>query len=338
MIDLRSDTVTKPTPAMLEAMMNAQVGDDVFESDPTVNKLQEVAAQMFGHEDSLYCPSGTMTNQIGIFIQSGPLTDVITETNSHVYQYEVGGIAFHSRANIKTIEGNRGMLTLDQIQAAVNPPDVHRTETALISLENTTNRGGGGCYSMDDLREISKFARDTKINLHLDGARLFNALVEKKIEAEEIGTLFDTISICLSKGLGCPIGSLLISSKGNIKKARKVRKVFGGGMRQVGYLAAGGLYALENNVERLAEDHQNAKTMAEILSSLDYVEKVIPPETNILIFHLKDNHEPNKFLEYLKSKDVHAVPFGGQSIRFVTHLDFKTEYMNKLEEVLKSYS
>jgi len=323
---------------MLEAMMNAQVGDDVFESDPTVNKLQEVAAQMFGHEDSLYCPSGTMTNQIGIFIQSGPLTDVITETNSHVYQYEVGGIAFHSRANVKTIDGNRGMLTLDQIKAAVNPPDVHRTETTLISLENTTNRGGGGCYSMDDLREISNFARENNINLHLDGARLFNALVEKKIEAKEIGTLFDTISICLSKGLGCPIGSLLISTKESIHKARKVRKVFGGGMRQVGYLAAAGLYALENNVERLAEDHQNAKTMAEILSSLDYVEKVIPPETNILIFHLKENHEPTKFLEYLKSKDVYAVPFGGQSIRFVTHLDFKTDYMNKLEEVLKSYS
>jgi threonine aldolase len=338
MIDLRSDTVTKPTQAMLEVMMNAEVGDDVFESDPTVNKLQEVAASLFGHEDSLFCPSGTMTNQIGIFIQSGPLTDVITETNSHVYQYEVGGIAFHSRANVKTIEGQRGMLSLDHIKQAVNPADVHRTETKLICLENTTNRGGGACYSMEELRSISNFARGNKIKLHLDGARLFNALVEKQIKASDIGPLFDTISICLSKGLGCPVGSLLISSKENIKRARKVRKVFGGGMRQVGYFASAGIYALENNVDRLIEDHQNAKAIAKILEGLNYVDKVIPPESNILIFHLKEGHSPEKFLSRLKDHSVHAVPFGGQSIRFVTHLDFKSESLNKLEEVLKSYS
>lgn len=338
MIDLRSDTVTKPTKEMLEAMMSAEVGDDVFESDPTVNKLQEMAATMFGHEASLFCPSGTMTNQIGIFIQSGPLTDVITEVNSHVYQYEVGGIAFHSRANVKTLEGSRGKLTLAGIKSAVNPPDVHRTETKLISLENTTNRGGGACYSLSEIKEISDFARSNKINLHLDGARLFNALVETRINPIEIGPLFDSISICLSKGLGCPVGSLLISSKENIHRARKVRKVFGGGMRQVGYLASAGLYALQNNVERLIEDHENARILAGILEELDYVETVIPPETNILIFHLKDEIEPQRFLEYLKSKNVLAVPFGGQSIRFVTHLDFKADQIEDLENVLKSFS
>ncbi len=338
MIDLRSDTVTKPTPEMLEVMMKAEVGDDVFESDPTVNKLQEMAASMFGHEASLFCPSGTMTNQIGIFVQSGPLTDVITEINSHVYQYEVGGIAFHSRANVKTLEGNRGKLTLEQIKNAVNPPDVHRTETRLISLENTTNRGGGACYSLDELKEISKFAREKKINLHLDGARLFNALVETRINALEIGQLFDSISICLSKGLGCPVGSLLISNKENIQRAKKVRKVFGGGMRQVGYLAAAGIFALENNIQRLEEDHTNARILADILERLDYVERVIPPETNILIFDLKDSYSPESFLSYLKSKNILAVPFGGQSIRFVTHMDFKADQISELEEELKSFT
>ncbi|MCO4795014.1 MAG: threonine aldolase [Bacteriovoracaceae bacterium] len=337
MIDLRSDTVTKPTSEMLKYMFDANVGDDVFESDPTVNRLQEMTARMFGHEASLYCPSGTMTNQIGIFIQSGALSDVITEANSHVYKYEVGGIAFNSRANVKLLEGSRGKLNCDQIQEAISPSDVHLTETKLVCLENTTNRGGGACYDLDELINISSFCRREGVALHLDGARLFNALVKTGIKASEIGPLFDTISICLSKGLGAPVGSLLISNKEKIKKARKVRKVMGGGMRQVGYLAAAGIYALENNIGRMEEDHNNAKEMAKMLEDYSFVESVVAPETNILIFDLEKNVAPEYFLEHLKKQDILAVPFGGQSIRFVTHLDFKAESIEIIKKALGEF-
>jgi threonine aldolase len=337
-IDLRSDTVTKPDREMLDRMMSAPVDDDVFESDPSVNQLQEMAAQLFGKESALYCPSGTMTNQIAIQLQAPPLSEVITDESSHIYNYEVGGISFHAGASVKLLKGDKGRITAEQIEHAINPEDVHKARTSLVCLENTANRGGGSCYRLSDLKKISQLCREKKLKLHLDGARLCNAAVATKTPLEYFGPLFDTISICLSKGLGAPIGSLLLGDKKIITEARRVRKVFGGGMRQAGFIAAAGQYALENNIQRLKKDHDLAKKMASLLIDLDYVESVIRPETNILIFNLKANYKPENYLAYLSDNNIFAVGFGGQSIRFVTHLDVNENDLDYLSTKLKNFS
>ncbi len=338
MIDLRSDTVTKPTPEMLSAMMSAPIGDDVFGEDPSINALQEKAALLFGMEDALFCPSGTMTNQIAISAHVGALEEIIVEKESHIYQYEGGGIFHNSRASVKLVDGENGKMTAEQVKSSINPDDIHKPVSVLVSLENTTNRGGGNIYSLSELKEIKKVVDENGLKLHLDGARVFNAIVEGDYSESDLGSIFDSISICLSKGLGCPVGSLLLGSKQFIRKARRIRKVLGGGMRQAGFLAQAGIYALDNHIERLKEDHLLAKAFESLLQEYSFIEKVIPVKTNIVIFHLKDSIDPQEFLSYLKSKEVLAVHFGEQAIRFVTHLDLATDTLKRVQSALNEFN
>ncbi len=334
-IDLRSDTVTRPTTGMKEAMFSAPVGDDVFGEDPTVNDLEEKAAKLFGMEGALFCPSGTMTNQIAIRLHTRIQSEVICHKYSHVYLYEGGGIMSNSLASVKLLDGDLGKISAEQVKAAINPDDVHAPETTLVSLENTMNKGGGSIYTLDEVKPIRKICDENGLKLHLDGARLFNALVESGENPTDWGSQFDTISICLSKGLGCPVGSLLLGTKSDIKRARKVRKVWGGGMRQAGFLAAAGIYALDNHVERLSEDHARASALGEMLLKLSFVSEVFPVATNIVIARL-DGVLPEVFLKQLAEKDVKAVKFGPDLVRFVTHLDFRDEELEELGRRLVS--
>lgn len=335
-INLMSDTVTKPTSAMLEAMMSAEVGDDVFGEDPTINALQDKAAKMFGKEAALYCPSGTMTNQIAIKVHTNPLDEVICDEKSHIYQYETGGYAFNSGVAVNLLHGDNGKINANQIEAAIKPVHDWLPISKLVVLENTCNKGGGSYYTLDEIKPIQALCKKQNLRLHLDGARLFNAVVETGESTQEIGACFDSISICLSKGLGAPVGSLLIGNQDFIQEARRFRKVMGGGMRQAGYLAAAGLFALENHIERLKEDNDRAKQIADLLAQLSYVENIRPVHSNILIFDVKSPFQSaNDFLEQLKAHDILAVPFGVKTVRFVTHLDFTSEMMDKLLDALK---
>ncbi len=335
-IDLRSDTLTKPTPAMHEAMMNAEAGDDMFMEDPTVTALEKKAAEMFNMDAALYCASGTMTNQIGIRLHCNLQDEVICHKYSHIYLYESGGIMANAGASVRLLEGDRGMITAKDVKAAIQPDDIHAPTSRLVSLENTMNKGGGSCYDFEDIIAIKETCTEHGLGFHLDGARLFNALVAKGQTAQQYGQAFDTISICLSKGLGAPVGSILLGSHENIKRARKIRKVMGGAWRQAGYIAAAGLYALENHVDRLAEDHAKALEMAKVLEGLDYVEEVMPCETNILIFKLNAKYTNQSFLDKLAEKDIHAFGFGPQLIRFVTHYDFTHEHLEQTIQALKT--
>jgi threonine aldolase len=335
-IDLRSDTVTLPTPEMKEAMFNAKVGDDVFEDDEAVNELEALGAEMFGTEAAIFCPSGTMTNQIGIKIHANSPGELICDELSHVYKYEGGGIGFNSGLATKLIKGTAGQITAAQIEAAINPDDIHFPETQLVSLENTCNKGGGTFYELDELKKIRTLCTEKGLKLHLDGARIFNALVEADYSAKDIGAQFDTISICLSKGLGAPVGSLLLGTKTDIKKARRIRKIFGGGMRQAGYLAAAGTYALQNNIERLKEDHKRAKDLGNALNGLSYVKTVLPVITNIVIFEVVENIDFNVIIKNLADQNIKVVPFGPQQIRLVTHLNYTDEMLTETIKALKS--
>jgi threonine aldolase len=333
--DLRSDTFTKPSPEMLESMFSAQVGDDVFGEDPSVNHLEALAAQMFGKEAGLFCPSGTMTNQIAIKCHTQPGDEVICDKLSHVYIYEGGGIAFNSGCQVRAIEGNRGMITAEQVSEAVNPDDVHKPKSTLVSLENTANRGGGSCYIFTDIQEIKEVCLNNNMKLHLDGARLFNALIAKGEKPEQYGEVFDSISLCLSKGLGTPVGSVLVGNKDFIKKARRVRKVFGGGMRQAGYIAAAGIFALEHNIERLAIDHQHAKQVAEALIKKGFVGKMMPVETNIIIFEVLDSYTPVSFADELKKNGILVMPISTTQVRMVMHLDVSSEMVQHTIRVIE---
>lgn len=335
MIDFRSDTVTRPGKAMLEAMISAPVGDDVFGEDPTVNELEAFASEMFGMEDALYCASGTMTNQIAIKVHTKPGDEVICDVNSHVYVYEGAGIAFNSGCQVRTLAGDRGRITADQIGTAINPDDVHRGRSRLVSLENSSNRGGGSCYDWEQIIYIKSLCDQQKLRLHLDGARLFNAMVEKKEDPKDYGKAFDSISICLSKGLGAPVGSLLLGSMEFIKDARRIRKVFGGGMRQAGIIAAGGLYALRNNVNRLKDDHANAKRIADVLLKKSFTGKMLPVETNIIIFEVKENYSASTLAAELKKKGILVIPISNTQIRLVLHLDISEEMVNQTIETLQ---
>lgn len=337
-IDLISDTVTKPTPKMLEAMMNAKVGDDVFKSDPTVNELQEKAAQLFGMEDALFFPSGTMANQAAIKLHTQPGDKLICDKYAHVYNYEGGGAAFNSGVTCKLIDGNRGMFTAEQLQEAVaGRSDIHVPYSRLVCIENTTNKGGGACWDFSELEKLQKIAKENNLAFHLDGARLFNALVAKNESPKQYGHLFDTISICLSKGLGAPIGSILLGSKEDIAKALRIRKLFGGAMRQVGFLAAAAIYALDNHVERLAEDHQKARAIGALLETLSYVAKVETIETNIIIFYVDKNIGADNFIDKMKDKNILLTPMGEGRIRIVTHLDYTNEMHDILLKELKFF-
>ena len=334
-IDFRSDTVTRPSPAMLDAMMNAETGDDVFGEDPSINELEKMASEMFGMQAAVFCPSGTMTNQIAVKCHTQPGDEVICDTTAHIYQYEGGGVAFNSGASVKLLDGDRGRINAKQVSASINPDDTHRAHTSLVCLENTSNRGGGSCYDFEEIKNISAVCKDTNLKLHLDGARLFNALVAKKETPEQYGQLFDSISICLSKSLGCPAGSLLLGNNDFIKKARRVRKVFGGGMRQGGFLAAAGIYALKNNINRLAEDHANAGLIATEIAKKDFVKTVLPVETNIIIFELVEKESAQEFVSRLKDKNILCYAIAPQQVRLVLHLDITKEMVQRTLEVIK---
>ncbi len=336
MIDLRSDTVTRPTPEMLEAMVSAKVGDDVFGDDPTVKKLESKIAQMFGMDAALFTPSGTMANQIGINVHVQHGDEVICDETSHIYNFEGGGIAFNSGASVRLIKGDRGRITAEQVLACINPDNEHYARTKLVSIENTANKGGGSCYDIKEIEKISQLCQEQQLGFHLDGARLFNALTETGDSPEEYGVLFDSISICLSKGLGAPVGSVLMGNTAFIHKARRVRKKFGGGMRQAGYLAAAGIFALDHNISRLRDDHDRAKEIGKVMKNCSFVEELMPIETNIIIFKLNEKYTDKQFLQLLEEKGVAAVGFGPQTIRFVTHLDFNGEMMVETIKVLKT--
>ena len=332
-VDLRSDTVTKPTPGMLAAMMNAKVGDDVFGEDPTINELEKKLAAMFGMEAGMFCPSGTMSNQIAIKCFTQPLDELIADQTAHVYRYEGGGIAFNSGVSTRLLYGERGILTADMIAPEINEENIHFPYTSLVVLENTVNKGGGSCYTLQDIAPIAELCKSKGLKLHLDGARIFNALTYTGDKAVDYGQYFDGISVCLSKGLGAPVGSVFLASADTIKYARRIRKVLGGGMRQAGYLAAACIYALDHHVERLKIDHAHAALLASELAKLPWVSGVLPAETNIVLF---DTVEPAvDVAKKLEAKGVRAVPTGANRIRFVLHLDISPEMVEYVVKTLK---
>ena len=317
MIDYRSDTVTRPTPGMLAFMQTAPVGDDVFGEDPSINSLERITAAKFGME-----------------AQAGD--EVICDELSHIYQYEGGGIAFNSGCSVRLLQGDRGRLTAQQILASINPDDVHKPISRLISLENTSNRGGGACYDFDDFKAIKKVAQAHQLALHLDGARIFNAIVHKQEAAIDYGNIFDSISICLSKGLGAPVGSVLLGSAAFIKKARRWRKVFGGGMRQAGYLAAAGIYAMDHHIDRLADDHKNALLLSEVLAKKDFVNSILPVETNIVIANIGGKYTATSLADTLKERGILSIAMTPTQIRFVFHLDITESDLAKTIDIINA--
>ena len=336
-IDVRSDTVTRPTPAMLEAMMSASVGDDVFGEDEIVNALQSKAAELFGMQAALFCPTGTMTNQIGIRVHTRPGDEVICDELAHIYSHEGGGIASNSGASVRLIKGHRGRFAAEQVRENVNcREDSHFPWTRLVAIENTVNKGGGCCWDIEEITRIRRVCDEEGLALHLDGARLFNALAASHETPTQYGRLFDTISVCLSKGLGAPAGSLLLGLRDHIAKAHRYRKVMGGGMRQSGYLAAAGLFALKHHVERLRDDHARAKAVEAELRSLPYVASVLPVETNIIVFSLTESLSADAFLAKLRERHVRALSFGRQTIRFVFHLDVSDTHVDALVVALRA--
>lgn len=338
LIDLRSDTVTRPSEQMRKAMFEAKVGDDVFEDDPSVNALEEMAAAMFGKESALFCSSGTQTNQIAIKVHTRPGDELICDSYSHIYNYEGGGIAFNSGVQARLIQTKEGIFTPEEIQSRINVDNVHFSRTSLICAENTVNKAGGTIWTKASLEAISACAKQNNLPLHLDGARLFNALIESNYSTNDIGNYFDTISICLSKGLGAPVGSLLLGSKAFIKEARRIRKVLGGGMRQAGFLAAAGIFALENNIERLKVDHQHCNRIAAVLKECSFVEEILPHPTNLLIFKLKDPASSMRLITHFASEGIILVGSGPSTIRFAFHLDVDANDLKRIEKALRSFS
>lgn len=334
-IDLRSDTVTKPSPQMLNAILTAEVGDDVFGDDPTVIKLEEKIAEMFGMEAALFCTSGTMTNQLAIRVHCSPGSEVICDKLSHIYLYEGGGIAVNAFSSVRTLSGDRGRLTANMVENAINnKDDIHNPVTKLVSIENTVNKGGGAIYDFDEIVKIKQVCDQNDLRLHLDGARLFNVIVATNQTTSDFGKVFNSISICLSKGLGCPVGSLLLGTREFIKQARRFRKLMGGGWRQAGYLAAAGIFALDNNIERLKDDHQRAKSIGKMIAGKDYVKMVYPIDTNIVIFETPENIIAGDFVESLAEKGIFCASMGKHLVRFVTHLDFTDEHLSAFEKCL----
>lgn len=334
-INLVSDTVTKPNFEMLECMFNAQVGDDVYKQDPTVIELEATVAQIFGMEAGLFFPSGTMANQTAIKLHTNPGDQIIADKYSHVYLYEGGGASFNSGVSFNLLDGDRGMINADQVAQAINDPEFyHSALTSLVCVENTTNKGGGACYELEDLQKIKEVCVANNLKLHMDGARIWNALMAKKQNPKAFGQICDTISVCLSKGLGAPIGSLLLGDKTTIHRALRIRKMLGGGMRQVGYLAAAGLYAIENNIAKLPEDHRRAKELAKVLAKATWVASVEPVETNIIIFSVKPTYNPSRVIEKLKQKNISLSAFGGNKLRMVTHLDYREVMHNYVLETI----
>lgn len=335
MIDLRSDTVTRPTNGMLEAMFSANLGDDVYGEDPSVNALEAKVSSQFGFESAVFCPSGTMTNQVAIKTHTIPGDEVICDHTSHIYNYEGGGIAFNSGAQVRAIAGKLGKITALQVEESIQAPIINLPRTSLVALENTLNKAGGGYYTLEEIKPIAELCKSKNLPLHLDGARIFNALVETNEKASDYSKYFDSLSVCFSKGLGAPVGSALLGSKEFIAKARRYRRLLGGGMRQAGVLAAAASYALDFHVERLKDDHTRAKAIGEVLANASYVKELLPVVTNIIIFQLIDEVNADIFLAKLKSEGIVANTMGKQTVRFVTHLDIDDEKLEKIIYVLK---
>jgi len=336
-IDLRSDTVTRPTKGMLQAIMSAEVGDDVYKEDPTINRLEKKLADMFGKDEALFFPTGSMANQAAIKLHTQPGEQLICDKWAHVYNYEGGGVSFNSGVSCKLVDGDRGMITAAQVEENINPPDFyHSPLTTLVCLENTTNKGGGACYDLDEIKKIRKVCNQHELGLHLDGARLFNALVKTGESPKDFGKLFDTISVCLSKGLGTPMGSVLIGDSKLMKNAIRIRKVLGGGMRQVGFMAAAGIYALDNHMEQLKKDNERALEISNLLKNQAYVKKVEPTETNIVIFYLKDADKESEFINQLSEKNIRISNMGQGKLRIVTHLDYSEEMHQYFLKTLQS--
>ncbi len=337
-INLISDTVTKPSPEMLQFMFDAKVGDDVFKQDPTVNEFERIVAELFGKEAALFFPSGTMANQTAIKLNTNPGEQIICDKWSHIHLYESGGASANSGVNFNLLDGNRGLITAEQVKAGINDPEFyHAPLTRMVSIENTTNKGGGACYDIEELKKIKQVCEEHNLKYHLDGARLWNALVAKKQHPKQFGELFDTISVCFSKGLGCPIGSVLVADAQTIKRALRVRKIFGGNMRQAGYLAAAGIYALQHNINRLEEDHKKAKEIAGVLQQLSWVDIIEPVETNILIFTIKSYLNEKETIEKLKQKGILISAMGQGKLRMVTHLDYKQVMHDYVLEALQKF-
>lgn len=334
-IDLRSDTITKPTKGMLDAMLSAKVGDDVYKEDPTVNALEERIATMFGKKTALFFPTGSMANQAAIKLHTNPGEQVICDKYAHIYNYEGGGASFNSGVSCKLIDGHRGMFNANQVIESINPPDFyHSPLTRLVAVENTTNKGGGACWNFEEIKKIRTVCNEHNLGYHLDGARLWNALVNTNETTLQYGEVFDTISVCLSKGLGCPIGSVLVGDEDIMKGAIRIRKIFGGGMRQVGYLAAAGLYALDHHIDRLKQDHNKAKEIGEVLGALSQIKTVEPIETNIIIFELNPDVNETVFVQSLAKNNIHIIGMGGGKLRIVTHLDYTDAMHEKLLSIL----
>ncbi|RAJ31638.1 threonine aldolase family protein [Pedobacter cryoconitis] len=334
-IDFRSDTVTIPTPEMIAAMMTAKVGDDVYGEDETVAALESKLSGLFKMEAGLFCPSGTMTNQIAIKCFTQPMDEVICDQTAHVYRYEGGGIAFHSGASVRLLNGPRGILTPELISPEINEDNIHYPNSSLVVLENTVNKGGGACYTLEQIAPIAELCKSRGLKLHLDGARIFNALVKTGDAAGDYGQYFDGISICLSKGLGAPVGSVLLGSRQTIHRAKKIRKAFGGGMRQAGFLAAAGIYALDHHVVRLAEDHQHAQLLADALGAADFVAAVMPVETNIVIFKIADSYTIASVLDSLTDSGILCGATGPDTLRFVTHLNTDANQIAQAVQLIK---
>ncbi len=331
LINLTSDTLTRPTPGMLEAMMKAEVGDDVFGQDPTTNALERKMADMFGHEAALFCPSGTMTNQIAIKAQTQPLDEIICDEIFHIYRYELGGYGFHSGVSMHVTRGNRGIISPQMVQEAVKPKADWNPNSRLLILENSINMGGGNYYTLDEVTALVVMARKHNLKTHLDGARLFNVLIETGDTTLAYGKLFDSISICLSKGLGAPVGSVLISDAETISYARRIRKVMGGGMRQSGYLAAAGIYALDHHIDRLKDDHERARTCARKLESMPWVSEVFPVATNIVIFRVADHLTGPQVAAALTARNINCLAITDKLIRWVFHLDINDDMIRQIE-------
>ena len=338
-INLISDTVTTPTKGMLAAMMSAKVGDDVFKEDATVNALEEKTAALFGMEAALFFPSGTMANQTAIKVHTQPGEQLICDHYAHIFNYEGGGVSFNSGVSCKLIAGHRGMITAKQVKATINPPDFyHSPLTTLVCLENTTNKGGGAIWDINEMKAIKEVCTSNGLKFHLDGARIWNALAVTGEDPKLYGNLFDSISVCLSKGLGCPVGSVLLGSKDFIAKALRVRKVFGGGMRQAGFLAAAGIYALDHHRERLKEDHKKAKEIEAILSEKDFISSVSPVDTNIIIFELKESVlDAQAFMDKMNENNIRLISMGSGKLRLVTHLNYTDEMHSRLLSILNGF-
>lgn len=330
-IDLRSDTVTRPSARMLDFILRAPVGDDVFEEDPTVNELEDLAAAMFGYEDALYCSSGTQTNQIAIMAHTKPGDEVICSDLAHIYLYEGGGIAANAGCSVRLIQGDRGRINVARVAQNINADDVHFPVSRLVCVEDTMNKGGGAVYDFDELIRMRSFCTERNIRFHCDGARIFNALAARNQKPDALAGLYDSMSVCLSKGLGAPVGSLLLGKRDFIKEARRIRKRLGGGMRQAGIIAAGGLFALQNNVTRISEDHARAKEIEKLLKQMPWVNNVLPVETNIVIFEVADDLNSQKVLAALRKNEVLCFAFGTDKVRMVTHLDFTDDHLKRLK-------